>query len=99
MDIKILLKKKQRHNTNFSEEQKQKELEYRRNYYLTHNKKTIERLPRFFKDPGTIEFFISWIMKCFIFHIIFSIISLLYVIILIFYYNIITLYYYYILLL
>ena len=39
-DLKILLKKEKRkiHNKNLSEQQKQKLVEYRRNYYLTHSK-------------------------------------------------------------
>ena len=45
-DIKILLKKKKEkkrqcyceRNKNLSEEQKQKLVEYRRNYYITHDK-------------------------------------------------------------
>ena len=38
-DMKILLKKKKKScNKNLSEEQKQGLVEYRRNYYLTHNK-------------------------------------------------------------
>ena len=39
-NIKILLKKKKekKHDKYLSEEQNQKLVEYRRNYYLTHNK-------------------------------------------------------------
>ena len=50
-------KKRQNHrkrNKNISEEQKQKLVEYRGNYYIA-----VGPLCRFFKDPGTIKFFIS----------------------------------------
>ena len=42
-DLKILLKKekRKRHNKNLSEQQKQKLVEYRRNYYLTHSKQLL----------------------------------------------------------
>ena len=42
-DLKILLKKekRKRHNKNFSEQQKQKLVEYRINYYLTHSKQLL----------------------------------------------------------
>ena len=42
-DLKILLKKekRKRHNKNLSEQQKQKLVEYRKNYYLTHSKQLL----------------------------------------------------------
>ena len=52
--------KEKRYNKYLSEEQMQKLIECKRNHYLRHNKITIGRLSRFFKDPETITF-ISWI--------------------------------------
>ena len=46
---------------NVSGEQKQKLVEYRRNYYIIHNKELLDNFADFFKDHELIKLFISGI--------------------------------------
>ena len=63
-DINILLKKKRKkkyqnhheRNKNLTKEQKKKLVEYRRNYHITHNEKTIGQFLDFLKILGQFNF-------------------------------------------
>ena len=62
-DIKLFLKKKNKnreHDKNLTEEQKQRQVEHMRNYYLAHKKQLFGHFFSFVKDPRAIKF-ISWI--------------------------------------
>ena len=58
IDIKILQKKNQHHrecNKNLSEEQKQKVVEYRKNYHIMHNKELLGQVVDFSKIIGLLK--------------------------------------------